>query len=381
MSGKDAFDRVLQALHAAAFDDALWPAASGLIDELVGIHGSLLAHADGTTPDTLLFAQICARGERDRELERVYYRDYHHRDERLPRIRLLPDGQPARTRALSTDEERRTSAIHNELLPRVHAQDGLNVRLDGPGGSVIVWSAADPVDRDGWTSGRVRTVRRLLPHLRHFVTVRHALLRARALDASLEGLFDSVRAGVMQLDRRARLVRANSRAEALLDRRDGLRHEDGLVRAALPREDAALQRLLARALPSGGGPGEGGTVGLGRPGTPSRLVLHVSPVHDPGIESGRGRVGALLLAVDPADRTAVDPGRAGEALGLTPAESRVAVALAQGRTMDDIAAEAGRSRATVKWHVRNVYAKLGVSSRFELARLVTSLAGLPGARG
>ena len=78
----------------------------------------------------------------------------------------------------------------------------------------------------------------------------------------------------------------------------------------------------------------------------------------PLAESSTGvdtRVGALVLAVDPADRTGFDPERVGKALGLTPAESRVAVSLAQGKTIDDIAAETGPSRTTVKWHIRPPY--------------------------
>ena len=233
----------------------------------------------------------------------------------------------------------------------MHGQNGLLVRLDGPDASRTTWSIGDPVDRDGWTSERVGTIGRLLPHLRHFLAVRHALLKTRALGASLVELLDNVRAGVIQLDRRARLVAANDRARALLRRGDGLRDEDGRLRAALPREDAALQGLIARALPLLDGPGEGGSMPLTRPEALSRLVLHVSPVHDAGVESGRGRVGALVLAVDPADRTGIDPARVGKALGLTRAESRVAVSLAQGKTIDDIAAETGRSRTTVKWHI------------------------------
>ena len=207
------------------------------------------------------------------------------------------------------------------------------MRLDGPEGSRIFWSIGDPVDRDGWTPERVKTVERLLPHLRHFVAVRHALVRARALGASLAGMLDSVRACVIQLDRRGRPVAANDRARDLLRSRDGLRHEGGRIRASLPAEDAALQGLVARVLPSPDGPGEGGTIPVGRPEARTRLVLHVTPLHDPGTESGRGRVGALLLAVDPADRTGFDPVRVGKALGLTPAQSRVAVSLTQGRTI------------------------------------------------
>ena len=381
MSRRDAFDRILQSLHAAAFADARWTAASGLIDEAVGVHGSLLVYGDGATRNDIFFARICSRGERYRELERAYYGAYYPIDERLPRIRSLPDGQLTHVPALSTEAERKTSPVYNELLPRMRGQDGLVVRLDGPDASRIVWSIGDPVDRDGWTSERVETIQRLLPHLRHFVAVRHALLKTGALGASLVELLDNVRAGVIQLDRRGRLVAVNDRALALLRRGDGLRDEGGRLRAALPGEDATLQGLLARALPLTGGPGEGGSMPLGRPETRSRLVLHVSPVHDAGVEYGRGRVGALVLAVDPADRAGFDPERVGKALGLTPAESRVAVALAEGRTVDEIAAQSGRSRNTVKWHIQHIYAALGVSRRIELARLVASLADIPGARG
>ena len=381
MSRRDAFDRILQSLHAAAFADARWTAASGLIDEAVGLHGSLLVYGDGATRNDILFARICSRGERCRELERAYYGVYYPIDERLARIRSLPDGQLTHVPTLSTEAERKTSPVYNELLPRVRGQDGLVVRLDGPDASRIVWSIGDPVDRDGWTSERVETIERLLPHLRQFVAVRHALLETGALGASLVELLDNVRAGVIQLDRRGRPIAANDRARALLRSGDGLSDRDGYLRASLPRDDAALQGLLARALPSLDGPGEGGSMPLSRPETRSRLVLHVSPVHDAGMEFGRGRVGALVLAVDPADRTGMDPRRVGKALGLTPAQSRVAVALAEGRTIDRIAAESGRSRNTVKWHIQHIYAELGVSRQIELAQLIASLADLPGARG
>ena len=298
MNRRDAFDRIVQSLHAAAFADARWPAASALIDESIGARGTFLVIADGRTRNDVLFAQLCARGERHRALEREYYRDYYPIDERLPRIRKLPDARLTPVPSLSTEAERRTSAVCNELLPRLHSRDGLTVRLDGPEASSIIWTIGDPVGEDGWTSQRVETIGRLLPHLRQFVAVRQALSGARALGASLVELLDNVRAGVIQLDRRARLVAANDRAIALLRRGDGLRDEEGYLRASRPRDDAALQRLLARARPVPAGSGEGGSLPLGRAGTRSSLVLHVSPVHDPGMQARNSRIATLVLAVE-----------------------------------------------------------------------------------
>ena len=383
MSRQESFERILQSLHGAAFADAHWPGTAGLIDEFIGAEGNCIVFGDGMAQDDVdfFFARVSFRGERHRQFEREYFGVYHALDERLPRIRALPDSRPAPVHSLLSEAERKTSVVYNEALPRAHCRDGLVVRLDGPHGSRIVWSIGDPIDGDGWSAERVDTIERLLPHLRQFVRVRQALAGAGALGATLADLLDNVRAGVIRLDRRGRLIAANDRARALLLSGDGLRDAGGRLRAALPREDAALQKLLARALPSPRGSGEGGSILVSRSGTRARLVLHVSPVHEAGVEAGRGFVGALVLAVDPADRAGVDTARVGKALGLTPAESRVAVALAQGRTIDDIAAESGRSRTTVKWHIRHIYAELGVSRPIELAQLVNSLADLPGLRG
>ena len=81
--------------------------------------------------------------------------------------------------------------------------------------------------------------------------------------------------------------------------------------------------------------------------------------------------------VDPANRADVAPEHVEEALGLTRTESRVAVLLAQVGSIDAVAAATGRRRTTVKWHLLNIYAKLGIDGRLELTRLVTSLADLP----
>ena len=111
-----------------------------------------------------------------------------------------------------------------------------------------------------------------------------------------------------------------------------------------------------------------------------RLVLHVSPVSEGAPEPRATEAGALVLAVDPAGAAGLDRERVGELLGLTPRESHLAVALAEGRTVQDVAREWGRSVNTVRWHLQHVYAKLGLSRQAEIVRAVTALAEVPGAR-
>ena len=111
-----------------------------------------------------------------------------------------------------------------------------------------------------------------------------------------------------------------------------------------------------------------------------RLVLHVSPMNERGMDVRQSRVGALVLVLDPTSRLGIDPSQVGAILGLTPAESHVAVSLAQGKTIRDIALGTGRSPTTIRWHVKHMFAKHGLSRQVELVQLVMSLADVPPTR-
>ena len=280
MSRQDLFEHILASLQETALDDAHWPETSALIDEACGSKGNFLVSGDGNSQDDIeiFFARFCFGGQRHPELERLYFEVYHALDERLPRIRQLPDSQLVHVRSLYTEEKKKTSLVYNEGLPLSDTRDCLNVRLDGPDGSRIVWVIADPAEARGWSWAQIDTVQRLLPHLRQFVGVRQALVNARALGSSFGALLENTRCGVIQLDPRGRIVAANDRACDLLRAGIGLTDEDGLLRASAPNDDADLQRLLARALPPFGGRGACGSMMLRRPRGRQPLVLYANPV-------------------------------------------------------------------------------------------------------
>ena len=178
---------------------------------------------------------------------------------------------------LFSAEERRTSATWNEALPKAGTRNGLNVRLHGRDGLRVTWVIADPVAGD-WDSGRIRTIRRLLPHLRHFIRVRQALAGAAALGSSLIDLVGHASLAAIHLDRRGRIALANDRALGLLEGDNGLRQEDGLLRAWRSQDDDRLARLLGAVLTGKGAKGAGGNVRVRHPLTGRVLTLHVRPV-------------------------------------------------------------------------------------------------------
>ena len=379
MNPDDAFERCLGLLHEAALDDTRWPAASALIDEACGAGGNALTVGEASGGEHRIhFSRLLYRGESRQDVAREYFGVHYPGDAGMRRLMDRPEGRPVHLPDLWSEDERRTSPVYNEGWRRLGARDGLNAHFRDPDGLRLVWSLADPVGSEGWECARLRLVERLLPHVRQFVRVRQALAAAEALGAGPAGLLESGRIGAVQLDRGGRVLAANAPALEILRRGDALVDRDGALDARLPADRNCLQRLLARALPDAWGePPAGGSMTVRRPSGHARLALHVMPVGDAAADFGGRRVAALVLAVDPARRARIDAQRVAAVLGLSPSESRMAARLAEGLRVQQIAGAEGWTELYVRWLVKRVYRKLGISGQVALVRQVLAADALP----
>ncbi len=377
MSQQDQFDRIVSGLHDAALDDRLWPSTSALIDDAVGMPGNHLVVISGHSREdaAFLFGDRYDRGELT-DKGREYAQNFFSHDERISRVLLLPDSRVVHITTLYTASELKTSLTYNELLCRDDAGDGLNVRMDGPDGLHIGWALPNSDDPLGWRSEQLSLIQQLLPHIRQFVRVRQALAAAEALHTPLTHLLDNALIGVLALDRRGRIAETNARALRILRRDDGLTDRDGVLRACFPTDNAALQRLIANALPRWGQTASGGSMATQRSSSRFPLTLHISPVPHRA-DFGAQRIAALVLLVDPVERPQIDPAALAATFGLTRAESHVAAALAAGHSVRDIAVATHRTQATVRSHVKQLHRKLSLHTQADLVRLVLTTAGVP----
>jgi len=382
VSQADRLERVVASLQAAALDDAHWVSAAGLLDRATGARGHALTFATGRSQQdaAVFFLRFCFGGEHREDYEQTYLTNYFQRDERVPRWARLPDSALVHTPSLYTEPERRVSAVYNELLSDLQAQNGLNIRLEGPAGSHVVWVLADSVDATGWGSEQIEAVEHLRPHIRQFMCMRQALVDARAIGASLSGLLDNARTCVIQLDRNGRIAAANDAARDILRRRDALFAPDGFLRATTPAADAELQRLVASAAPPFHSHGVGGSMTIRGSSPSTSLLVHVHPVAAEVKDGRTHRVAALVLFADPQTPVQVDPDVVALALGLTSAESRVAAMLAAGHTVRDIAALTHRKERTIHSHLHQIYRKQDITRQAELVRRVLALQMFPGSR-
>lgn len=77
------------------------------------------------------------------------------------------------------------------------------------------------------------------------------------------------------------------------------------------------------------------------------------------------------------DLGGVEPGRVATGAGLTTREEEIAILASRGARNDEIASSLNIASGTVKCHIRNIYAKLGVDSRIHLALAIEDSGSIP----
>lgn len=178
--------------------------------------------------------------------------------------------------------------------------------------------------------------------------------------------------GVFLVDASLQVLFTNPCGERLLAANDGLTLEAGkLCFPTNPELEASLRRLVAT---DGSGPdADAFPCGLRRPSGHRTLELWLRPAPLAMAQGGlRSHRLGLLYARDPDEGAPLSVGYVRQRYGLTVAESRTAVAIAAGRSMDEICDRLELRPMTVRGYLGQIYEKLGIHSQADLARVLLS---------
>lgn len=190
--------------------------------------------------------------------------------------------------------------------------------------------------------------------------------------ALAEVLVDQRQVGLVSLDGSGAIVGTNALGREILRQEVGLCERDGKLQAQRAEDAEALERLVAPAL---GGDNESGAGGFAAVrGWPSWRPLTVYVNRANGGDTG---VAAIVVILDPWRRIRPRPEQVAKSLGLTPAESRVAVSLAEGMTIREIAESTNRRVVSVRSLVQQALSRTWTSRQADLVRLVLSSSHLP----
>ena len=204
----------------------------------------------------------------------------------------------------------------------------------------------------------IKALNRNIVHLRRMLTVRARLISDSTKIRGLMALLDSTPGAMLAVNAHGRIVHANAAAASMIERGTAIRDVGGTLQAAIP----AFQARLAAAIAGASDP-QAPTASVVTIIAPDghQLELTLAPVSDGGsglvLVAGRDRDAALRQALMPVDAHDV----------LAPRELLVARYVGMGLRNRQIAERMGLTEGTVKVYLHNLFAKVGVATRTELA--------------
>lgn len=355
---------LIDRIYECAVVPELWPAILDDMSQMTESHGGLLFSANKTLAYTASDTVLHVFEE--------YVRDgWFQRCSR--RVCIMNQSEPSffREQDFWTDEEIAENPIYRDFFRGRHGLGwSAGTGLSMPTGDNVVFSVERRLERGPVEKDYVEQLNALRPHLARaaFITARLGLKRA-------EGATDTLTAlglPTLVVDEQGRVVEANDLAAALTGQigwaaQNRVRLTDRKAQELLDNALVAMTRAdsdAPRSFPLRDGAGD------------ATHIAHVVPIertaHDIFASSF-----ALLMISPVASKRAPPAALLRSLFDLTPAEARVAAGLAEGRTLEDIAAEGSVAMPTTRSQLRKVLEKTGCARQAEVAALLSAINLVP----
>ena len=351
-------------LGDAVVDPRLWPQILTEISSAVGAVGAALLQSDIRTPDIPRTVDV------DEVFEQYFKEGWHTRDIRAERgVPLLLGGQPVvMDQDIMAPDEIRRSDYYQELL----APNGL-------GWWAVIGFRAGPAH---WGLSIQRSIqqgpfaeedRRILAQIADRLTETATLSTAvgRIVLSGMTNALGRLKQPALALDRSGLVLDHNDAAEHMFsgDVRVRNRCLELSDRQARLNFDIVIQRLRTTA--------EGVALPVApivvRRSSERPLLLRVLPV-DGAARSPFFGASALVVFSDLDSEAGLCMKLLSQVFGLSPAEARLAAALADGLSPEQAARKLGIAKATVRSQLKAVFSKTETHRQSELVAVLSRLA-------
>jgi DNA-binding CsgD family transcriptional regulator len=214
----------------------------------------------------------------------------------------------------------------------------------------------------------------LVPHLQAAVDA-HAEFELMRTERSVYAqAMDHLTMATLILDHQGRIIHGNDVAREVLAQQDGITL-DGDHLALSHREDAELFRAAFRRAVAGqktGQPCIVEVIRVHRSAGKEPIAVIVKPAHAGATPGGDGAMLGAVAVFLSTERGITESTAAGiqKLLGLTNKETRLALCLANGRSLQESARDIGITMSTARAHLRAIFAKTGIDRQSRLVRVI-----------
>jgi DNA-binding NarL/FixJ family response regulator len=225
-----------------------------------------------------------------------------------------------------------------------------------------------------WERKHLDALTDLAPHLQRALHIHREFTRMRLREQAIQKGLDRLLIGLILFDEFMHPVYLNPIAKAALDDHPAIRYQHQKLSAHRIAETRAIYDALQKAVnaSSDDDPALCSTaLGIRHPEYPSPLPMLVTPVtagstNDLSALDAR----AAILISDPGKNQPIVPEALHSAYGLTTKEAEVAIAVANGMTLEAISESRDVAVSTVRSQLNSVFNKLGISRQAELVKVL-----------
>lgn len=221
----------------------------------------------------------------------------------------------------------------------------------------------------------------LLPHIRSAFYVRSMLGRSESMGNLYADAINRLSVATILLNDKGVVQKLNDYAQTLLERSDGLKLVGDRLEASYPSDNKELQKRIKDAFDARERrePISSGPLSVTRPSGEVNLGIVFETVPDTSWLDDGDRSALLLYVRDAVNKSSVSSSVAKELFDFTPAETALALELANGLSLEDTAEKLGIMRNTARAHLRAIFSKTGVRRQAELVRvMLNSVVALSG---
>jgi DNA-binding CsgD family transcriptional regulator/PAS domain-containing protein len=308
------------------------------------------------------------------EVNEAYEKRYGQYDERYLRGRSSTYlGRVRASEEIWPEEEMLSSLYYNEFLKPFDIRWACSVTTAITPTEMEHLTVCRGASTELFDRSSLAAIQSVVPHLQTALETRRRLHSLESRYADLETALDLVPSALVLLDLQGKCVYVNTAAEHILQQEGGLQLRNSTLSARNSSETVLLREMVTRATLTSNGKGNLSTRAMlisrpnGRP-----LQVLVAPFRTEGI-AVPGRACVIVFVNDP-DREIPLPESVLKSLfNLTPAEVRLALALADGKSLADVADAHRVSFETVRTQVKSIFQKTGTRGQTGLIRLLASV--------
>ncbi|MCW8193229.1 helix-turn-helix transcriptional regulator [Proteobacteria bacterium 005FR1] len=241
-----------------------------------------------------------------------------------------------------------------------------------PDGGVVRFRATRPHGAPAFSEEDRALCSMLLPHFRCSLRIHNELGRSESLGSLYAQAINRLSVAAIVLDERGCVLELNEVAEELLAKGDGLKVVGSRLEASYPSDNSKLHKRIQKVfeaqskgellLPT--------LLPIARPSGEVSLGVVVEPIPEQSWAEAKGQPALVLYVRDAVGKPQVSNVAAMRLFEFTPAETALALELANGLSLEEAAENLGIMRNTARAHLRAIFSKTGVRRQAELVRVI-----------